>query len=103
MLNIMFPGAPLPSLNNDKAWATLLSLRDWMIFARFDLMWLGEPPFFWQPLTKTLPSLSARFIGELIVGMLLGFVVRSALPEGIIEAHRYLELFIPIFVAIGEY
>ena len=47
----------------------------------------------------------SRFIGELVVGMLFGFLVRTAIPEDLMQGKspfQILTLVVPYAVAVGE-
>ena len=56
---------------------------------------LNRPPF------ETL-----RFVGELVMGFLFGFLIKVALPEDLLGGHdspnlKYLDLIVPYAVATG--
>ncbi len=53
------------------------------------------------------PFESLRFVGELLVGLLFGVLVKVALPEDLMGGHgspnlKYLDLIVPYAVATGR-
>lgn len=43
-----------------------------------------------------------RFIGEMVVGMQLGFIFQSALPEELIPELSFIHVLVPVAVATGN-